>query len=120
MEIELRIFEKRDPIHSSLPSALKVVQQLLLYLKIPEHVVPAACRFGHQGVMICVIVAENETPVTISPNPVHNPDTLTARNFSNNPLRNVNPVMENGTVKMDIAQEFTHRKGRKQGSFEVA
>ena len=28
--------------------------------------------------------------------------------------------MENGTIKMDIAQEFAHRKGRKQGGFEVA
>jgi hypothetical protein len=120
VKVEIRSVVKPDPVPGALPAAFQVVQELCFNGVIPRHLFPAFNRFGHQRVVIGVLVTENEAIFSIGLDPVDHPHTVLARHLPDQPHGDIDAVVKNGAVKKLTAEEFAHGEGRDQGRLEIA
>src|SRR5688572_28324748 len=110
---------EHDPVEEALAAAREVLHQLPILLRRELGVLPMLARLAHQGVMIGVIVAEDEPTLVVSHVPRRDTDTFLPRDLTHDTPRHVDAVREDRRRELDRLEQASRRERYAQCRFEV-
>src|SRR4029453_11762705 len=91
---------KHDPIEETVAPAREIVHQVAILLFRQLEVLPMLARFAHQRVMVGVVVAEDESPLSIGHVPRRDVYALLTRHLAHDPPRHVDAMREHGRTEL--------------------
>ena len=120
LQVFLGTFVEPYPILGAIPSTLKIIHDLGLHLRGPNHVLPGRNRLVHQSVVIGIAMTEDKSLFPIGWIPVHNAKPSLSCHFADDTLRDINAVMETGDIEIFLIQQALGRIGCEQSSLKIA